>query len=1764
LPVTDLTVPVPGGQPITVTRVYNSQQADVLGDFGYGWSLQATTSALSLVTEPAEEGAGVTAFRPGDLVYVTIPGGGQHAFQFWPTPDSYEPGAGEGTGADPYGSFYQEGSGAYSPQFLCVDGSGCTLTVLGIGPSSLTYNPDNRELYLTDPDDPGSAGSLFDPSQYVMTTPDGTAYTISGSSGAITSVKDANANITNYGTDSISSGGVTVQINRTNGLISSIDLLDAGGDPILDAEGNPIGVTYHYDDSPDELSSVTARDGTTTSYAYSTDPALPHYLTTVTDARNVAVLNANYNTLGELSSLTDAQGNAASVTTGGDDGSGDSQAVTDPAAQSNTQDIQDSEGNVIREIQSIVDSAGVTTGYQVTVHQYTYFSGDLTDEISNIFPAEGDAAPGVSNQNTIQSQIDYQPFTVSDLPDALSQQPDPSTIAREVDFGGAGGGAQGLPVSETDYLAGGATRVTTYGDYKFGKPQVTTVSTYAAGVSPETGAPAQTSVTRSFIDNDGNVAFSFDALGQGTEYDYDSQGDLTETWQTNNWSTVASTWDPNDPSTWHVGKLTTQPQSQNLYYTATDISNGTPGAFIGQVKESIDAAGNQTWFAYDSLGDQALSYKLWINPTAGQPDRWVGTTTTFDADGRPTGTVNAVYLDDGSGVLPTAPILGGGPSAAYQYVQASTTAYNVAGQVSITTDQYGRQTQNFYDVNNNVVKTINANGTVVLSVYDLMNRVIWQTDPFDPNGPATSVLATHTIYNSLGQVSATERWTGVDIQISGTDPVYTSTLVPNDQSSLISSSSTIYNAQGQVAETTNAAGLRTGTVYYSDGEVQYTGPLNTVADAATGATVAPVGGPYNLSDFASYTQYLYNQVDSNGQLYNRVIDADGHHTDTYTDLLGRTTETVYDDGSFTQTLYGVSGNPVPGYEVTIPAGGSEKVEIAQRKTGDPMVVTIYVSDASGNLTDVYQPAVPDPNNGGALTRPHTHYGYDQEGDETSQTDANNDTTTFTFDQNGDELTRQLPPSAPGSAGPEEFFTYNVNNQVATHTDFDGNTAVYTYYGGSGANAGALQEVVYGGAIGSGKATETVTYTYTSLGQQATVTDASGTTTDSYDAEGDLVDQDTPEGDIQHTYSPVTGELTETKTANTDVTYAYNDLGELTTTTVKELNGQELATPLVTTDAYDAAGNKTSEILPDGELTTWNYDDLNRLTSMSEVQGTTTLFTQSFTLNDDGTRASSDQTQLQPDGSVVSTHTTWSNDALGRLTSETLTSTSNPGLDYTDIFKYDLVGNRLTSAHTGPGNGADENITNTYNGDDELTKEVSTLSGETDLEYDANGSLTSQTNGSNVTIYGYDVRNKMISADVNGVTATYVYDDAGNRIAETSGGVTTFYLTDDANPTGYAQPIEQKASAAAAPTVTYVIGDRVLGQANASGAVSYLLTDGHGSTRALTNSAGAVTQTFNYTAFGSAAGFTPSASTPIYLFGGDAVFDDASGLYMNGDGTRDRLPGAGSFIEADPQGHSSNADAISLHKYLYVGANPINAWDQDGHEETAAGEVGVTGIQSLLIRAAVVGVNVASKVTPVITLALAIATISNPQAAESFLASGGNPADLAESILADVSSLEIELTALGKPLAGSLAEESRLFQLLSPRTVASYLPASEADELASLAQFRSELGLLPAPGEDTLAKLCIGDREFYGINASGQTLGVSVNATSATHAEIDALNQAKLAGASADHATLYVDRAPCYACWDSGAIRSVAAQIGVRVLEVVYPGGRVTFVTGTRG
>jgi len=66
--------------------------------------------------------------------------------------------------------------------------------------------------------------------------------------------------------------------------------------------------------------------------------------------------------------------------------------------------------------------------------------------------------------------------------------------------------------------------------------------------------------------------------------------------------------------------------------------------------------------------------------------------------------------------------------------------------------------------------------------------------------------------------------------------------------------------------------------------------------------------------------------------------------------------------------------------------------------------------------------------------------------------------------------------------------------------------------------------------------------------------------------------------------------------------------------------------------------------------------------------------------------------------------------------------------------------------------------------------------------------------------------------------------------------------------------------------SYILGNDVLAQAKDSPTPQYLLYDGHGSVRQLTNSSGAVVESYSYDAYGNARFDTSSASTNLLYAG----------------------------------------------------------------------------------------------------------------------------------------------------------------------------------------------------------------------------------------------------------------------------------------------------------
>jgi RHS repeat-associated protein len=885
------------------------------------------------------------------------------------------------------------------------------------------------------------------------------------------------------------------------------------------------------------------------------------------------------------------------------------------------------------------------------------------------------------------------------------------------------------------------------------------------------------------------------------------------------------------------------------------------------------------------------------------------------ADGRVTSTLTGKVTEESTGAI-------------IKPGTTTTTDYNAQGRVNSTTDQYGNTTRNEYDISGNLIETVNPNGTVVRTVYDAMGRPIRVTDAFNPaNGNPSG---TETIYDSLGQAIATERFRNVDIVVTA-DPtysgVYDESFTP-PTGSPVSTTSTTYTAQGQVATQVGTDGQTTAYTYYPNGQQE------TVTTA------------YGTSG-AETTTYVYHTAPTSGDDgdYQLVTDPRGYTTRTDYDAQGRTIKVTYDvnaDGSISGGAISTSTSYSPyGQTVT--------------NTDEMGRVTTDKYDDAGNLIEVDQPQVLDPATN-TMTTPVTAYGYDAYGDEISQTDANGHVTHFTYDALGEQTGRTLPDSET------ENTTYDAFGRVLTSTDFKGQTTAYTYDDtaiGDGEETGeyffaaGVSALDSSGDVQTSLAGDSTVTTYDNLGRTATVTDSTGTATDSYDAEGNLIKQVKPEGTINYVYDPATGRLMETWTGTdrshegTDTSYGYDAQGRLSTTTVTVLNGVTLSAAQLTIDTYDPDGNKATELLPNGMLTTYTYNGQDQMTGDTVTKGGTDVFTQQYTLAANGRRDAVSETQYNADGSVFSTvETAWGYDNLDRLTSEDYTS-SVAGQSYADTFSYDLVGNRLSKTHNTTGNG--ESIAYTYNNDDQLLTETGTLNGSPEYSivyaYDANGSLTSKTRtgtSPETDIYAYNLQNELVGSTVNGVTTTYATDAAGDRVSVTAGGTTTTSLVDDNNLTGYSQVLEQ--STGGTITTSYIIGDRVLGQRSA-GTPTYLVVDGQGSTRLVTDTTGAVTVRYSYDAFGNALGFTASGAATSILYTGQQ-FDAGLGLYHLR--ARDYDPETGTFTSFD-SAMNANADPSDLHKYLYADGDPVDYVDPDGHAALTNALLG-TAVHGFLNRA----------------------------------------------------------------------------------------------------------------------------------------------------------------------------------------------------------------------
>jgi RHS repeat-associated protein len=1008
-----------------------------------------------------------------------------------------------------------------------------------------------------------------------------------------------------------------------------------------------------------------------------------------------------------------------------------------------------------------------------------------------------------------------------------------------------------------------------------------------------------------------------DRLGHATLLEYDQRGNLIRTTDPAG-AVTESRYDPNDNLL-----STTDPLGRTTHYTYDALNNLTTVS---------DPLGNVTRFTYNAQR----------RVTSAADPRGNTLTYTFDAQG------NLLSMRDPLG-------------------HETTFRYDTRGLPVAITNPLGHVTCFAYDPSGNLTNEVDALGHTVSYKHDANGNLVSQTTS-RTTASGLMTLVTRLEYDQLNRLTNTILPDSTSIRIVR-NPIG-KPLLTIDQ--LGRQTTYDYDELGQLVRSVYPDGTSEGSAYDPEGQrVADTNRLGSVTrysydplghltrtelpDGATTTNYYDLAGQLIAASDAraNTTFYGYDPAgrpialtNALGQVIRSAYDAAGNLTNIM-DALGRNTSFLYDQlNRPIQTLNWAT--PTPAAATNLPASSGPAPEPLRTSYAyDPLGHRIAQTDPDGKTTWLGYDAV------GRLTSVTnplghvTYYAYDELGEQISQTDANNHATLFEYNAIGRRIKRTLP------GGQAETYAWDAAGNLIGHTDLNGYTTTFSY--------DAMNRLVLKQPDPRRQEPQ-VTFAYNALGSRTNMVDAGAVTAYCYDARNRLAEKTVwfrlpakPQtgqdqllsaraSTLNYSYDP-NGNVTSIHSSTPNgaaVTYAYDSLNRLS-----EVNDPRLGR---TAYSYDAAGNLGGYAYPNGVNTTCQYDAFDRLTNLTAVTSFVPLAICAYTLGPAGNRLTAAET-VPIGGQQVTFKRVYEYDMLYRLTGEAVSLDSQLS---TFTYSYDPVGNRLTR-HTA----LDPTLpssSHAYDSNDRLTPDT----------YDANGNtIGAQTPSGALVTDQYDSDNHLtLRTNPDGTTVQIAYDGDGRRVVKTvttpTNTVTTFYLVDDLNPTGYAQVLEELTLDPADPRLTspaatrvYCYGHALLAQdqlRDTAWVSSLYGHDGHGSVRYLTDLDGAVTDAYQYDAFGNLIGQT--GTTPNErLFAGEQWDSELDLYYLR---ARYYNPDTGRFWTMDTL-EGFPEDPQSLHRYTYCANNPVNRLDPTGQsslsEVMTVGSIGAAtqGLIGSLLR-----------------------------------------------------------------------------------------------------------------------------------------------------------------------------------------------------------------------
>ena len=1062
-------------------------------------------------------------------------------------------------------------------------------------------------------------------------------------------------------------------------------------------------------------------------------------------------------------------------------------------------------------------------------------------------------------------------------------------------------------------------------------------------------------ITYTMVDGENKydeMSESVDIMGNTTKYERDTNGNVIKTINADGTYTLANYNDKNSviAEVDESGNATIKAYDSNgtrLLKEATSLHPLSQTDINTVTADNFDPvkylAANEASYAITSHEYYADSYVSGIAGLIRATTDPEGNVTEYDyyKDGYGKGLVKSKTLKDGNTIVSTV-----------------TYEYNAQLQVSKETTSYDLS-QNLYSVKeyeydkfNNVTVTrdygTGSTPATTVAEYDLLSR---KTAEYAPNYSADKSHGSLTTYYPDGNKKS-------ETDAEGNVTSY------------------VYDAYGQVIKKTNPDGTMNLTAYdglQREKATYFLGSENGTKQILTKTSYEFAGYNFDiysaldtsashsckglkttkttyitenkqvisetLTDIKEHTIYEKTNGETkrtsayyaNGQLA-RQTDALGNITKYEYGYLNKVTKTytpfnTKSDGSVnysvTENQYDKNGN-VTLAKQTVQKQDSDTVKYS---------VTENQYNAQGLLTQVTLSGT------GSSEKNITQYFYNNAGIQTkmytglsSANDTDYMTTNYEYDAWG-HLVRTTDSTGYNSGAT----TYDLNGNALTVTDANGNVTTNTY--------DALNRVLTANTVCSDTSKNvSKSYVYDNMGRVRSKTANGVQTSYQYDSLGRVYQELSPksfkgyfyEGVSQYAKEQLVGINHQTMYSSTQ--YEYD--AEMRIAQVKESGN------LTATYTYDANGNKVSETLANGVVSTYSYNGCNKVTKLVTKSGNSDISSYEYSYYLDG----SDACKVRNENGTIET-TSYDYDGLKRLTRESI---SNGKTADTYSYEYDDYGNRSKMV----ANGSEEYETvydYTVNGKYTalLQKEIKTVeetsnatisdglaisptdlitstaadakTEETAYSYDANGNQITKTAEGKTETNTYDGLNQLIGFTDGETTASYKYNADGLRTSKTVDGKTINHIWD-----GSKQIIVDMDDSDWYSAEVYVRGTNLLAKfSKQSGNVKtdyqYYTQNAHGDVVNLTDSTGAITKSYKYDAFGVEQNID-DADTNAFRYCGEYFDAETGTIYLR---ARYYNPTIGRFISRDSYAGEIN-DPLSLNFYTYCENNPIYGIDPNGH------------------------------------------------------------------------------------------------------------------------------------------------------------------------------------------------------------------------------------------